>query len=196
LLDMGLGAVVQSPTVAAAMPCQPAIMDNGTSMAMAMLQPAVKHGIMQFWGFCPFGCLASPRGPAAPPQAMMGCCPAGCSAEGQAAVLAAGGAEAVVGALRAHVGVAAVQEWGCRAACNLAGSAEGKAAVLAVGGATAVVGALRSPEQSATREPAAAAPQRASSQQEDAWREAHEADVQLAEAVVEARQNAVINAEL
>jgi hypothetical protein len=68
--------------------------------------------------------------------------------------------------------------------------------VLAVAGGTAVVGALRSPEQSATREPAAAAPQRASSQQEDAWREAHEADVQLAEAVVEARQNAVINAEL
>jgi hypothetical protein len=39
-----------------------------------------------------------------------------------------------VGALQAHVGVAAVQECGCRAAWRLATSAEGKAALLAVGG--------------------------------------------------------------
>jgi hypothetical protein len=48
-------------------------------------------------------------------------------------VLAAGGVEAVVGALRAHVGVAAVQEQGCWAAFNLTFSDEGQAAVLAAG---------------------------------------------------------------
>jgi hypothetical protein len=37
-------------------------------------------------------------------------------------VLAVGGAEAVIGALWAHVDVAAVQKEGCRAAFNLAGS--------------------------------------------------------------------------
>jgi hypothetical protein len=64
--------------------------------------------------------------------------------EGKAVVVVAGGAEAVVGAMRAHPSVAAVQEWGCAAASNLAAySAEGAAAVLAAGGAEAVVGALR-----------------------------------------------------
>jgi hypothetical protein len=65
------------------------------------------------------------------------------SAEGKAALLATGCAEAVVGALRAHPSVAAVQEHGCGAVCNLAFTDEGIAAVLAVGGAEAVVGALR-----------------------------------------------------
>jgi hypothetical protein len=63
------------------------------------------------------------------------------SAEGCATVLAAGGAEAVVGALRAHAGVAAVQKHGCGAMGLLAGSVEGCAAVLAAGGSEAVVGA-------------------------------------------------------
>ena len=46
------------------------------------------------------------------------------SAEGTAALLAAGGAEAVVGALRAHVGVEAVHVMGCRAAWYLGIGAE------------------------------------------------------------------------
>jgi hypothetical protein len=48
-------------------------------------------------------------------------------------MLAVGGAEAVVGALRAHVGVAAVQGEGCEAAGNLAFTAEGKAALKRAG---------------------------------------------------------------
>jgi hypothetical protein len=48
-------------------------------------------------------------------------------------VLAAGGAEAVVGALRAHGGVAAVQEEGCAAAWALACSAEGRATLRRLG---------------------------------------------------------------
>jgi hypothetical protein len=54
-------------------------------------------------------------------------------------VLAAGGVEAVVGALLAHVGVAGVQERGCGALNNLVRSDEGRAAVVAAGGAEAVV---------------------------------------------------------
>jgi hypothetical protein len=58
----------------------------------------------------------------------------GNNAEGIAAVLvAAGGAEAVVGALRAHVGVAVVQERGCAAVAGLACIAECKAALKRAG---------------------------------------------------------------
>eukprot|EP01047_Picozoa_sp_COSAG01_P075810 COSAG01_NODE_13109_length_1634_cov_1.161564_3_plen_87_part_00 len=45
----------------------------------------------------------------------------------RSALLAVGGAEAVVGALRAHPSVAGVQEHGCKLACKLASCAEGKA---------------------------------------------------------------------
>eukprot|EP01047_Picozoa_sp_COSAG01_P065987 COSAG01_NODE_9020_length_2580_cov_46.873438_2_plen_562_part_00 len=54
-----------------------------------------------------------------------------------------GGAAAVTAAMRAHPGVAAVQEWGCKAAHNLTVSREGQAALLAAGSAEAVVAALQ-----------------------------------------------------
>jgi hypothetical protein len=66
-----------------------------------------------------------------------------CDAESVAAVLAAGGADAVVGAMRAHVGVAEVQEEGCQAVHGLAWLSDGIAAVLAAGGAEAVVGGMQ-----------------------------------------------------
>ena len=53
------------------------------------------------------------------------------SAEGKAAVVAAGGAEAVVGALRGRTRAWRMcrRRGGCQAACRLAGCAEGKATV-------------------------------------------------------------------
>jgi hypothetical protein len=66
------------------------------------------------------------------------------SAEGKAALLAAGGAEAVVGAMRAHVGVAAVQDQGIMALYNMTVfTDEGKAALRAAGGHEAAKNAAR-----------------------------------------------------
>jgi hypothetical protein len=64
-------------------------------------------------------------------------------AEGMAALLAAGAAELLVGAMRAHVGVARLQGKGCEALGTLALDDKNKAAVLAAGAAGAIVGAMR-----------------------------------------------------
>jgi hypothetical protein len=53
--------------------------------------------------------------------------------EGRAAVVAAGGVEAVVGALRAHPAEARMQRYGCSAAFNLSVSGSGKAQLRAAG---------------------------------------------------------------
>eukprot|EP01047_Picozoa_sp_COSAG01_P061284 COSAG01_NODE_7633_length_3120_cov_6.410460_3_plen_134_part_00 len=64
---------------------------------------------------------------------------------GNVVLVTAGGADAVVRAMRAHVGVAEVQEHGCLAVWNLTatGDGSGGAALVAAGGAEAVAGAMR-----------------------------------------------------
>jgi len=65
------------------------------------------------------------------------------NADNQAKIAAAGGIDAVVGAMGAHGGVAGVQALGCAALRNLAaGNADNKAKIAAAGGIDAVVGAM------------------------------------------------------
>jgi hypothetical protein len=61
-----------------------------------------------------------------------------CCVGDQAAVAAKGGIEAVVAAMRAHVGVAAVQEQGCGALENIASLQENKVRPLYLLGANLV----------------------------------------------------------
>ena len=65
-------------------------------------------------------------------------------ADNKPKVASAGALEVVVAAMKAHVGVPAVQEAGCGALHNLAGvRGEDRAAVAAVGGLEAVAAALK-----------------------------------------------------
>jgi len=66
-----------------------------------------------------------------------------CDAGNQARIAAAGGIDAVVGAMGAHRGVARVQKHGCAALRSLAlNNADNQARIAAAGGKAAVAGAM------------------------------------------------------